>query len=333
MSNYFYVYYSYEEYGRGYIGKRQCKCLPEEDLNYFGTYKDKTFNPTQKIILDTFDTVEKALEAECILHDFYQVDKNPHFANKARQTSTKFFYMPSTEEAKENGKKSHRLGLGAHGLSLEERIKNAKKGGTKAAETNKRNKTGIFGMTEEQRSAVGKKVGEMNKKNKTGVCGLSFEELSENGKKYGKIGGNRASELKVGVHSLTPEQKGENGKKAHKMKRGVHGLAREKIVENGKKGGEKAKELGVGIHGRTKEEMQETGKKSGQKNYELGLGIHAQTAEQRKEFGRMGGSIGGKIVAARKYICLETGFVANAGNLTKYQRKRGIDTTKRRRIS
>jgi hypothetical protein len=162
-------------------------------------------------------------------------------------------------------------------------------------------------MTEEQRSAVGKKVGEMNKKNKTGVCGLSFEELSENGKKGGKIGGNRASELKVGVHSLTPEQKGENGKKAHKMKRGVHGLAREKIVENGKKGGEKAKELG--------------------------LGIHAQTTEQRKEFGRMGGSISGKIVAARKYICLETGFVANAGNLTKYQRKRGIDTTKRRRIS
>jgi len=46
----FYVYYSYEEYGRGYIGKRECKYLPEEDVNYFGSFKDKTFKPTQKII-------------------------------------------------------------------------------------------------------------------------------------------------------------------------------------------------------------------------------------------------------------------------------------------
>ena len=84
----FYVYYSYEEYGRGYIGKRECKCLPQEDVNYFGSFKDKTFNPTQKIILETFDSVEKSLEAECVLHNFYEVDKNSHFANRAKQTST-----------------------------------------------------------------------------------------------------------------------------------------------------------------------------------------------------------------------------------------------------
>jgi hypothetical protein len=87
----FYVYYSYEEYGRGYIGKRECECCPEEDINYFGSFKDKTFSPTQKIILETFENVEKALEAECALHDFYEVDKNPHFANRAKQTSTKFY--------------------------------------------------------------------------------------------------------------------------------------------------------------------------------------------------------------------------------------------------
>jgi 5-methylcytosine-specific restriction endonuclease McrA len=87
----FYVYYSYEEYGRGYIGKRECKCLPEQDIKYFGSYKDKTFKPTQKIILETFNSVEEALEAECALHDFYEVDKNPHFANRAKQTSTKFY--------------------------------------------------------------------------------------------------------------------------------------------------------------------------------------------------------------------------------------------------
>jgi hypothetical protein len=87
----FYVYYSYEEYGRGYIGKRECECLPEEDVNYFGSFHDKNFNPSQKIILETFDTVEKALGAEIILHDFYEVDKNPHFANRAKQTSSGFY--------------------------------------------------------------------------------------------------------------------------------------------------------------------------------------------------------------------------------------------------
>ena len=90
----FYVYYSYEEYGRGYIGKRECKCEPEKDINYFGSFSDKTFKPTQKIILDTFNTREEVYEAECILHEYYQVDKNPHFANRAKQTSKKFYFYP-----------------------------------------------------------------------------------------------------------------------------------------------------------------------------------------------------------------------------------------------
>ena len=93
MKKYFYVYYSYEQFGLGYIGKRECKCLPEEDIKYFGSFKDKTFKPTEKIILKTFDSVEEALEAECALHDFYEVDKNPHFANRAKQTSHKFYYV------------------------------------------------------------------------------------------------------------------------------------------------------------------------------------------------------------------------------------------------
>jgi hypothetical protein len=77
----FYVYYSYESWGRGYIGKRECWCLPEEDTKYFGSYRDKTFKPTEKIILETFDTVEEAFTTEIKLQEFYEVDKNPHFAN------------------------------------------------------------------------------------------------------------------------------------------------------------------------------------------------------------------------------------------------------------
>jgi len=92
MKKYFYVYYSYEEFGLGYIGSRICDCVPEEDIKYFGSFRDKTFYPTNKIILENFNNNIDMLKAEVLLHDFYQVDINPHFANKAKQTSDKFFY-------------------------------------------------------------------------------------------------------------------------------------------------------------------------------------------------------------------------------------------------
>lgn len=109
---YFYVYYSYEEFGRGYIGKRECKCLPENDTSYFGSYKDESFSPTSKIILSSFDCLEDALEAECILHEFFEVDVNPHFANRAKQTSSSFFYNKGPgEEAIERRREFMRTSL------------------------------------------------------------------------------------------------------------------------------------------------------------------------------------------------------------------------------
>ena len=66
------------------------------------------------------------------------------------------------------------------------------------------------------------------------------------------------------------------------------------------------------------------GKIGGQKTYELGIGIHAQTPEERRELA--------KKAAAQKWLCLETGFITNAGNLTQYQRARKIDTSKRVRL-
>ena len=104
-----YVYYSYEEFGRGYIGCRTCEGLPEKDV-YLGSYHDKTFSPTQKIILETFSTREEALQAEVDLHMFYQVDKNPHFANKARQKTTGFYYSPSPEWSREMAKNRRSYG-------------------------------------------------------------------------------------------------------------------------------------------------------------------------------------------------------------------------------
>ena len=98
MQKYFYVYYSYEEWGRGYIGKRECWCLPEEDVKYFGSFTDKTFKPTKKIIIEVFKTRNESMQAEIFLHDFYQIHKNPHFANKARATSTGFYVCMEGDE-------------------------------------------------------------------------------------------------------------------------------------------------------------------------------------------------------------------------------------------
>jgi hypothetical protein len=103
--NYYYVYYSYEEWGRGYIGYRGCDCLPEEDTKYFGSFKDKTFKPTQKIIFEVYKVQEEAIVAEMILHNFYKVDINPHFVNRARQTSKKFYLTGSGKNNPMYGKK------------------------------------------------------------------------------------------------------------------------------------------------------------------------------------------------------------------------------------
>ena len=73
-----FVYYSYEEWGRGYIGVHSTKNI---DDGYFGSYRDPNFSPTQRIIISFFDTREEAKLAEITLHEFFKVESNPHFAN------------------------------------------------------------------------------------------------------------------------------------------------------------------------------------------------------------------------------------------------------------
>lgn len=105
----YYTYCSYETNkgtnGLCYIGYRKCPegITPEKD-QYFGSpsspkNKDFAENPNKaKIILGTFETKEKAIEHEIYLHNFYNVDKNPKFANQAKQTSVKFSFSASGEE-------------------------------------------------------------------------------------------------------------------------------------------------------------------------------------------------------------------------------------------
>jgi hypothetical protein len=251
---YYYTYYSYEEWGRGYFGSRGCKCLPEEDINYLGSFYDKTFKPTQKIIIkDDYATREEAYADEIILQQYYKVVENPHFANRAYQTSEKFYV--SKEQAKKGDKTRKKLGLGLYSLTPEQRTEN------------------------------------------------------------GKIGSSKAKEMGVGIFGFTPEQRHENSKNA------------------GKYGGKKAKELGVGIHAFSKEQRVEVGKTSGYKTKELGVGIHGLSKEERIENAKNAGKLGGKVAGNQKWMCEETGFISNAGGLSKYQKKRGIDTKNRIRIS
>ena len=94
-----YVYYSFEEWGRGYIGVRSCECGPSEDIHYLGSYVDESFNPENKVILVTAPSREEANDIEILLHDFFEVDVNPHFANRSRARSKGFYRSgPHTKE-------------------------------------------------------------------------------------------------------------------------------------------------------------------------------------------------------------------------------------------
>jgi hypothetical protein len=146
MQKYFYVYYSYEEWGRGYIGKRECKCLPEDDVKYFGSFKDKTFKPIKKIIIETFGTAEEAYAAEIQLQEFYEVDKNPHFAN---------IYIHRSKSFYNNGS-----------LFIRNKISNALTGIKRSDETRKKiseSKRGTVASSETK-----KKMSEARKKNPIG---------------------------------------------------------------------------------------------------------------------------------------------------------------------
>jgi hypothetical protein len=285
---YYYTYYSYEEWGRGYIGSRGCKCLPEEDVKYLGSSKDKTFKPTQKIILkDDYATREEAYADEIILQQYYKVVENPHFANKAYQTTTKFYYTDGSN----GGKKAKKLGLGVHSLTVEELSVAGKKGGNKTKELG----IGLFGMPEEERkkarSKGAKKAGEDNKRLKRGIFASTKEERIEIARKAG----NKSKELGVGIHALTHEERSENAK--------MYGF------------------------------NEEDGKKYGKQNVELKRGIFGMTDEELYNSRKRGGEVSGKKTSSQRWVCEETGFITNSGALTNYQKARGIDTSKRHRIS
>jgi hypothetical protein len=166
-----------------------------------------------------------------------------------------------------------------------------------------------------------------------GLFGLTEEERSKNSKILYESG--------IGLGGLTPEQRSEAGK--------IGGsIAGRKNVETGH-----IQNLGL-ITGRRNVEtgfIQELGKKWGKIHKENKVGIFGLTPEQKTEYSKMGAakikqnklgifslekeqlSNQGKKTNAQKWKCTETGYITNPGALTTYQRARGIDTSKRKRIS
>jgi hypothetical protein len=262
MKKYHYTYYSYEEFGRGYIGVRSCNCKPEEDIKYFGSYRDKTFNPTQKIILETYDTAEEATLDEEILHTFYDVKNNSHFANLSnanRKGCHATFNHLSSEQRSMIIKKANAS------RTPEKRREIAKKAG----------KTRMSSMTSEQKSQLAIKANsyrtteERRETSKKVFANWTPEQLSERARKANA--------------SMTPEQRSERSRKAQLN--------------------------------RTSEQRSESAKR----------GKSNMTPHQRSEASKKGSS--------QRWKCTETGFITSPGSLSNYQKARGIDTSKRVRVS
>lgn len=150
----------------------------------------------------------------------------------------------------------------------------------------------------------------------------TIEKISESKKKLGE--------------EVLKEIASNAGKKSYEMGVGIHKCNLQQLSEYGKIGGQKVVELGLGIHSLTQEQRIENSRKVGIKNRENKTGFCGRSKEKMSEDGKKGGKIGGskggKLTSSQRWMCLETEFITNPGNLTLYQRARGIDTSKRIRV-
>jgi hypothetical protein len=100
----------------------------------------------------------------------------------------------------------------------------------------------------------------------------------------------------------------------------------------GRIAGKKFKEENLGIFAMSEKEKHERnikgGKIIGKLLKEQKRGIFAIDAQQRS----LNSQKGAKKVNAQKWQCTVTGYISNPGALSTYQKKRGIDVSKRRKI-
>jgi hypothetical protein len=149
---------------------------------------------------------------------------------------------------------------------------------------------------------------------------VSLKISRETGERYKKLG--------IGVCGMSYEQRRKNGLKSSKWlkqnNKGIFGIPKEQRIETSRKSGIKTRDLKLGVHGLTREQKSEAGKKGGLKNKENKTGVCGMTKEQRQQ--------NVKKTNSQRWQCTETGFITNSGSLSRYQKARGIDTSKRVRL-
>jgi len=102
-----------------YIGKRQSMLKPVDDIGikYFSSSRDSEFMEDQREnprhykyeVIKTFSSAKEQAEHEILLHEKYDVGKNPMFYNKAKQTSAKFDRTGLKRTAKSKDEQSKRM--------------------------------------------------------------------------------------------------------------------------------------------------------------------------------------------------------------------------------
>jgi hypothetical protein len=186
-----------KDYRRLYERYHQCCLLPGTDIHHID---GNHYNNDPKNLLAV------SLEEHYNLHKA----KNDHYA--CFMIAQRMDIKPSDwrEMARANGRKSAQrnkergIGLLAWIQSNPEIVKkqrslNGKKNGLKAFEE----KTGIHGLTKDEKSAIGRQGGQT-----ASEMGLGFKagHASDAGKIGGKKGGTYAKENRTGIFALTPEQ-------------------------------------------------------------------------------------------------------------------------------
>jgi len=214
--NYYYLYLIKFEDGRFYIGSRQSKIKPEDDVKYWGSpvthkhlWKDTSLSKT-KHILKVCDNFEEMYELEprlireawkkypdlclnmnatgafhpSIIHRELTEEERFVLSYHAKQ---KFIINPKLIEiARETGKRCAEQGLGIHAESFKpRRRKTSKENGLKLKEEKK----GIFRSEEERIEWCvkgGKKLGDLNVKLNRGIFN---PELQKHRKEWCSIAG------------------------------------------------------------------------------------------------------------------------------------------------